>query len=103
LPENAASIALAENFWKDGKPVTAICHGPAALVNVKDPQGKNIVSERKVTSFSNVEEEQVGATSNIPFLVETRLIEVRRCFHARSLSSSWAGNMKRTQSPGVLV
>jgi putative intracellular protease/amidase len=77
LPENAASISLGEQFWKEGKPVGAICHGPAALVNMKDPEGKNIVSGRKVTCFSNEEEEQVGATDKIPFLVETKLKEVR--------------------------
>jgi len=76
LPENPVSIALGEQFWKDGKPVGAICHGPAALVNMKDPQGKNIVSGRKVTSFSNEEEEQVKLTDKIPFLVESRLKEV---------------------------
>lgn len=63
-------------MWKDGKPVSAICHGPAALVNVKDTRGKHIVTGRKVTSFSNTEEEQVQMTNLIPYLVETRLREV---------------------------
>jgi putative intracellular protease/amidase len=76
LTDNAVSISLAEQMWKEGKPVSAICHGPAALTNVKDPQGKNIVSGRKVTCFSNNEEEQVKLTDAIPYLVETRLKEV---------------------------
>ena len=76
LAQDSTSIALGEQFWKDGKPVGAICHGPAALVNMKDPEGKPIVSGRRVTSFSNAEEEQVGATDKIPFLVETKLKEV---------------------------
>jgi putative intracellular protease/amidase len=63
-------------MWKEGKVVSAICHGPAALVNVKDANGKPIVSGRKVTCFSNTEEEQVKLTKQIPFLVETRLKEV---------------------------
>ena len=76
LTDDPVSISLAEQMWKDGKPVSAICHGPAALINVKDPNGKNIVTGRKVTGFSNTEEEQVGMTKQIPFLVETRLKEV---------------------------
>ena len=76
LTDDATSIALAEQFWKEGKPVAAICHGLAALVNVKDPNGKSIVYGRNVTSFSNTEEEQVQMQNRIPYLVETRLKEV---------------------------
>jgi putative intracellular protease/amidase len=76
LTDNATSIALAEEMWKQGKIVSAICHGPAAIVNVKDENGKNIVTGRKVTCFSNVEEEQVKLTKAIPYLVEDRLREV---------------------------
>jgi hypothetical protein len=76
LTNNAVSISLAEQMWKEGKPVSAICHGPAAITNVKDPNGKHIVSGRRVTSFSNEEEEQVQLTKAIPYLVETRLKEV---------------------------
>jgi len=76
LATDPASIALAEEFWKDGKVVSAICHGPAALVNVKDQAGKPIVQGREVTAFSNADEEQVKMTHLIPFLVETRLREL---------------------------
>jgi putative intracellular protease/amidase len=76
LTDNKVSIALAEEMWKGGKPVSAICHGPAALVNLKDENGNHIVSGRKVTCFSNDEEEQVKLTKQIPYLVETRLKEV---------------------------
>ena len=70
------SIALAEQFWKEGKVVSAICHAPAALVNVKDESGKPIVAGREVTSFSDAEEEQVKMTHQIPFLVESKLREL---------------------------
>ena len=76
LANDAVSITLSEEFWKTGKPVSAICHGPAALLNVKDPSGKYIVTGRKVTCFSNIEEEQVKLTHQIPFLVEDKLKEV---------------------------
>jgi putative intracellular protease/amidase len=76
LTDNAISIALSEQMWKEGKPVSAVCHGVAAVVNVKDANGKNIVSGRKLTGFSNTEEEQVQLTKQIPYLVETKLKEV---------------------------
>ena len=66
LTNNSASISLAEQMWRDGKIVSAICHGPEALVNVKDLKVENILNARKVASFSNVEEEQVWMTKPIP-------------------------------------
>jgi putative intracellular protease/amidase len=96
LTENAVSIALSEEFWKTGKPVSAICHGPAALVNVKDPSGKHIVSGRKVTCFSNVEEKQAKLTHQIPFLVEDRLKEVLR--HLLTLPNFLVGWQIRKES-----
>ncbi|CAF1303829.1 unnamed protein product [Adineta ricciae] len=76
LPEDKTNIQLAEDFWKQGKIVSAVCHGPGAIVNVKDENGKPIVSGRKVTSFGNEEEEQIKLTDAIPFLLETRLKEL---------------------------
>jgi len=76
LPEDKTSIKLAEDFWKQGKIVSAVCHGPAALVNVKDENGKSIFDGRKATSYGNKEEEETKLTDAIPFLVETRLKEL---------------------------
>jgi len=59
--------------WDDGKIVAAVCHGPAALVNVKDKAGKPIVSGQKIAGFSNEEEEMAGLTKLMPFPLETRL------------------------------
>ena len=101
LTDNAVSISLAEQMWKEGKIVSAICHGPAALTNIKDPNGKNIVSGRKVTCFSNEEEEQVKLTDAIPYLVETRLKEVLR-YLFDELIVSWAENMPRILRLGDL-
>ncbi|RJF90808.1 type 1 glutamine amidotransferase domain-containing protein [Sphingomonas cavernae] len=73
LPDNAASIALIEAFWKAGKPVAAVCHAPAALVNVRDEKGEWLVSGRRVTGFSNSEETAVGLEKVVPFLLEDKL------------------------------
>lgn len=45
----------------------------SALINVKGKDGKSIFSGRKVTGFSNVEEEQVGKTKVIPWLLEDKV------------------------------
>ena len=73
LAEDAASIALIESAVRAGKPVAAVCHAPAALRHVKDADGKPLVNGKTVTGFSNTEEEAVGLTRVVPFLVEDML------------------------------
>lgn len=73
LAEDAVSIALIEAFARADKPVGAVCHAPAALRHVKGPDGEFLVKGRKVTGFTNGEEEAVGLTGVVPFLVEDML------------------------------
>lgn len=73
LAEDPVSIALIEAFAKADKPVGAVCHAPAALRHVKGPDGEFLVKGRKVTGFTNGEEEAVGLTDVVPFLVEDML------------------------------
>ncbi|MGQ0591925.1 MAG: type 1 glutamine amidotransferase domain-containing protein [Gammaproteobacteria bacterium] len=75
LPDNATSIALIEAFVKADKPVAAVCHAPAALVNVRGKDGEYLVKGKRVTGFTNAEEEAVGLTAVVPFLLEDRLKE----------------------------
>ncbi|KAF8216195.1 class I glutamine amidotransferase-like protein [Mycena galopus ATCC 62051] len=63
-------------FCQAGKIVTAVCHGPAALVGVTDTQGKYIFAGKVATGFSNAEEIQVDMVKDIPFLVEGRLMSL---------------------------
>ena len=48
------------------KPVAAVCHAPAALLNVKDENGDPLVKGKKVTGFTNTEEEGVKLTDVVP-------------------------------------
>jgi putative intracellular protease/amidase len=73
MPDNATSIALIEAFVKAGKPVGAVCHAPVAFVNVRGTDGEYLVKSKRVTGFSNAEEEAVGLTAIVPFLLEDRL------------------------------
>jgi len=75
MPDNKISIALIEAFAKAGKPVGAVCHAPAALVNVHGKDGEYLVKSRHVTGFTNAEEEAVGLSKVVPFLLEDRLKE----------------------------
>ena len=70
LAEDTASVALIEAMLAAGKPVAAVCHAPAVLRHVKSADGKPLVQGKSVTGFSNTEEEAVGLTSVVPFLVE---------------------------------
>jgi putative intracellular protease/amidase len=73
LAEDPHSIALIESFVAAGKPVALVCHAPGALRHVKRPDGKPLVQGKKVTGFTNTEEEAVGLTKVVPFLVEDEL------------------------------
>ena len=73
LAEDPHSIALIERFYAAGKPVGAVCHGPAALRHTKGPDGAPLVKGKNVTGFANTEEAAVGLTDVVPFLIEDAL------------------------------
>ncbi|KQP44428.1 dimethylallyltransferase [Brevundimonas sp. Leaf280] len=73
LANDADSIALIEAFAKADKPTGFVCHAPGVLKSVEGPDGKPLVNGRKVTGFTNSEEEAVGLTDVVPFLVENVL------------------------------
>ena len=73
LAEDAKSISLIEAFVKADKPVAAVCHAPGVLKNVKTEAGEPLVQGRAVAGFTNSEEEAVGLTDVVPFLVEDML------------------------------
>jgi putative intracellular protease/amidase len=73
LANDAASITLIEAFARADKPLGLVCHAPGALIKARDATGKPLIAGRKVTGFSNSEEEAVGLTAVVPFLVEDEL------------------------------
>lgn len=75
MPDNATSIALIEAFVKADKPVGAVCHAPVVLINVRGKDGEYLIKGKHVTGFTNAEEEAVGLTTVVPFLLEDRLKE----------------------------
>jgi putative intracellular protease/amidase len=72
LAESPDSIALIESFYNSGKPVALVCHAPGVLRHVTY-QGESLVKGKRVTGFTNDEEEEVQLTNIVPFLVEDEL------------------------------
>jgi putative intracellular protease/amidase len=75
LAEDTTSAKLIESFYQHQKPVSFVCHAPAALKHVKDSEGQPLVKGKNVTGFTNTEEDGVGLTEVVPFLVEDMLKE----------------------------
>jgi putative intracellular protease/amidase len=74
LVEDPHSVALIEAFIAANKPVALVCHAPGVLRDVKAPNGRPLVEGKQVTGFANTEEDGVGLTDVVPFLVEDMLI-----------------------------
>lgn len=75
LADNAALADIAANIYQNGGVVSAVCHGPAGLVNIKLSSGKYLVDGKKVNAFTNEEEAEVHLDDVVPFLLESKLIE----------------------------
>lgn len=75
LTDDKDSIAIATDVFSRGKPVAAVCHGPAAILNINTPTAESILKGRKVTGFSDSEEGAVKLTEAMPFSLEKRLGE----------------------------
>jgi putative intracellular protease/amidase len=75
LAEDAYSAALIEAFAAKDRPIAAVCHAPAVFKMTKTAEGKPFVADRKVTGFTNSEEEGAGLTQIVPFLLEDMLTD----------------------------
>ena len=73
LATDADAKAIIESTLAADRPVALVCHAPAILTNVATPDGQPLVHGRKVTGFTNAEEEAVGLTDIVPFLLESEL------------------------------
>lgn len=73
LAEDRDSVKLIESFYSAGKPVALVCHAPAALKYARRPDGRWLIEEKRVTAFTNTEEETAQLTHVVPFLLEDML------------------------------
>lgn len=79
LAESPVSIALLESFYNSGKPIALVCHAPGVLRHVTY-KGEPLVKGKRVTGFTNGEEEEVQLTKVVPFLVEDELLRLGAIF-----------------------
>ena len=80
LAEDKNSVKLIESFLAAGKPIALVCHAPGVLRHVKTPDGTPLVQGKKVTGFTDGEEQEMGLTKVVPFLVEDELINLGATF-----------------------
>ena len=73
FPNDTAVKTIVESFYRAGKPIAAVCHGPAALVSAVTNRGEPIIKGHDFTCFTDEEERLVGADASVPFLLETKL------------------------------
>ena len=85
--DSAAIQKITREIYERGGIVSAVCHGPAALVNVKLSDGKFLVDGKNLTAFTNGEEADVQATDIVPFLLETALKNHGAIHHA---AANWS-------------
>jgi putative intracellular protease/amidase len=90
LADDKHSIKLIESFLAAGKPIGIVCHSTGALRHVKAPDGKFLVQTKEVTGFTNGEEEAVGLTKIVPFLVEDEMLKLGAVF---SKKANWEAHV----------
>lgn len=87
LAEDADSKRVIEAFAANGRPIAAVCHAPAVFRHTVAADGNPLVSGRRVTGFTNTEEEAVGLTDVVPFLLEDML---KSCGGHYEKGADWA-------------
>jgi len=75
FPDNKAIQSIVRDYYQSGKVIGAVCHGPAALVNVTLDNGHPLIENKKVSGFTNKEELLLipDAKSIFPFLLQDKL------------------------------
>ncbi|KAF9556280.1 ThiJ/PfpI [Agrocybe pediades] len=77
LASDELNRVISSRFWNEGKIVPAVCHGPAALAQTTDSNGKSVFAGRTATGFSNAEEDTMGEIrKKLPFLLENKIKEL---------------------------
>jgi putative intracellular protease/amidase len=101
------SIALIREFWESGNIVSTVCHGSAALLNVKLSDSSYLVADTPVTGYANSEEDETNFSQYMPFMLETELNKVTGGKFEKA-AANWAshvtvakgGRLLTGQNPG---
>lgn len=90
LPENKEIAGLASKIYESGGVVGAVCHGPVGLAPIKLSDGTPLIQGKKVTGFSNAEEQVMKLQDVVPFLLEDKLKELGGKYSA---AEAWASHV----------
>ena len=102
LAEDKNSISLLETFYQQGKPMGLVCHAPGVLRHTKREDGAPLVKGKRVTGFSDSEEEAVQLAEVVPFSLEEMLKSNQGLYHK---GADWEshievdGNLLTGQNP----
>ena len=102
FPTSRTLCAVVGDYFDRGAVVAAVCHGPAGLLEARGASGAPIAKGRQATGFTNAEEEAVGLTAVVPFLLEDRLREAGAIFQNKAPFCAHAvrdGNLVTGQNP----
>ncbi|SIS58049.1 type 1 glutamine amidotransferase domain-containing protein [Salimicrobium flavidum] len=97
FPDNEKLQNIIKSTYESKKPVAAVCHGPAGLVNVKLSDGQYIVQGKRVNAFTDAEEADTTLDQHMPFLLESKLRERGAHFYS---APNWS---EHVESDGVLI
>ncbi|SDJ80469.1 type 1 glutamine amidotransferase domain-containing protein [Salimicrobium halophilum] len=97
FPDNEKLQRIIRNTYESEKPVAAVCHGPAGLVNVKLSDGQYIVQGKRVNAFTDAEEADTTLDQHMPFLLESKLRERGAHFYS---APNWS---EHVETDGILI
>ena len=108
LPTDPATQQLLGKFVRQNKPIAAVCHGPAALVNLKLSDGSYYVANKKVNGFTNLEEQTFGSDviNELPFMLEDKLKQRGAIFVSNAPMLPYISvdnNLITAQNPGAVA
>jgi len=73
FPNSQELAKLTAAIYERNGTVGAVCHGPAALVNVKLSDGTSLIEGKKISSFTDMEERLFSKTADLPFMLQEKL------------------------------
>lgn len=95
FPDNKAIANITTKIYENNGYVAAVCHGPAALINIKLSDGSYLVDGKKINAFTNAEETAIQLDTVVPFALETKLIERGAIFEKSGLWEVHVANDQR--------
>jgi putative intracellular protease/amidase len=90
FPDNKDISRISSAIYENKGIVSAVCHGNAALINIRLSDGNLLIAGKRISAFTNEEEDSLGTTEVVPFLLQDKLIE-RGAIHV--YGKAWEENV----------